>query len=103
MTTSPAMKRDSKSYRSGQKCGEKSRAARPWREGKLLFISSNPREVTKTVSRLLQSRVRCEVRKERWNSCYGVWLQDQEDFPKALRIWRLSAKPKASQLQARVL
>jgi hypothetical protein len=84
-------------------CGLVTGAARPWREAKLLFISGNPREVTWTVSRLLRSRVRCAVRKERWNSSYGVWLQDKADFSKALRIWRLPGKPQASQTKTRVL
>lgn len=103
MTISPRMKRDDTSYRAGQMCTQISDTPGPWREGKLLFISNNPREITWTVRRLLQSRLRCAVRKERWNSSYGVWLQDKADFPKALRIWRLPAKPKASLLQTRVL
>jgi hypothetical protein len=61
---------------------------------RLLFASSDRAEMTRTVKSLLLAGVRCEVRKERRSSSYGVWLQEERDFPRALGIWKLYAKPR---------
>ena len=63
-----------------------------WKKVKLLFVSADSAEVTRTVQRLLQAGIRCGVSRERWNSCHAVWLQDDKDFVRALRIWQLYAR-----------
>ena len=78
-------------------------SAKTWKTAKLLFVSTDTQEVTQTVKWLLRSGIRCEVRRERWNSCHGVWLQDERDFPKALRIWMLYSKPRPLPAWASVL
>jgi hypothetical protein len=73
--------------------GEDGGSRKPWKQVKLLFVSSDPEEIIRTVRYLLRAGVRCAVRRERWNSCYGVWVQNEEDFPRALRIYMDCAKP----------
>jgi len=61
---------------------------------KLLFLSLDRREVTRTVTRLVLAGVRCAVCREAGDCSYGVWVQHEQDFPNALRIWMLHAKPR---------
>ena len=73
--------------------GEDGGLSKPWKQVKLLFVSSNPEEIINTIKYLLRAGVRCAVRRERWNSCYGVWVQNEADFPRALRIYLDCCKP----------
>lgn len=52
---------------------------------KLLHLSSDLREITRSVKRLLRMRVRCAVC-EYSNSQVGVWVQHDTDFLRASKI-----------------
>jgi hypothetical protein len=77
----------------GVALGEDGGSQKPWKQAKLLFVSSDPEEITDTIKYLLRAGVQCAVRRERWNSCYGVWIQKEADFPRALRIYLDCCRP----------
>ncbi len=54
---------------------------------KLLFSSSDSREVERTLKRLLWARIPCAVGRDPVNSYLAVWIQQESDFPRALNIF----------------
>ena len=103
MASSVQMNGYGKLQEPGMAPGEGGGSCKPWKQVKLLFVSSDSDEIIRTVRYLLRAGVRCAVRKERWNSCYGVWVQNEEDFPRALRIYLDCAKPRKLPPWAEVL
>lgn len=61
---------------------------------RLLFLSSEPAELRQTLKWLLRASIPCAVWRGDGIARYGVWVQNDEDFPKALRIRMLWAKPR---------
>ena len=62
---------------------------------KLLFSSSDPREIERHVKRLVWARIPCSVCKDPADSSLGVWINEDVDFPRALSIFMNRATPRS--------
>ncbi len=61
---------------------------------KLLLSSYALEEVGCVVKRLVQARIPCGVCKDPINSYWSVWIQQDVDYPLALRIFTHHAEPR---------
>jgi hypothetical protein len=62
---------------------------------KLLCSSSDLRELKELVKRLVRIGIPCAVCKDSINSQLSVWIQQDNDFPLALKIFVSRDKPRA--------